>query len=365
MPPVRLSRRTWPRQTLQVRDVWFAVPGDLDARTGGYAYARQLLAALPATGWTPHHIPLPSGFPTPSMADLAQTRDVLARLPSGSIVLMDGLAFGALPRELIDGIDLKYVALVHHPLAQETGLSRDDVRRLQTSERAALGAACAVVATSRHTAKHLVRDYSVPEHKLHVAYPGTQAAPRAVPANTTPHLLTVATLTHRKGHDVLIRALSMLKDLKWCSRLVGSLERDANVTARIRSLLMSEGISPRVTLHGELEDDELEAAYAGSNVFVLPSRHEGYGMAFAEAMAHGLPIVACAAGAVTDTVPAEAGLLVPPDDPTALAAALRRILTDHDLRLTLSNNAWNHGRRLPTWSDAAKVMATALQRVIS
>ena len=348
-----------------MRDVWFAVPGDLDARTGGYAYARQLLAALPATGWTPHHTPLPAGFPAPSTADLVQTRATLSRLPSGAVVLIDGLAFGALPREIIDGVDLKYVALIHHPLAQETGLSADDVQRLQSSERAALRAACAVVATSRHTAEHLMRDYAVPGHKLHVAYPGTRAALRAVPNNTMPHLLTVATLTHRKGHDVLIRALAMLKDLKWRSSLVGSVERDANMTANIRALLISEGIAQRVTLHGEFEDDELDAVYAGANVFVLPSRHEGYGMAFAEAMAHGLPIVACAAGAVVDTVPAEAGLLVPPDDPVALAVALRRILTDHDLRLNLSDGAWNHGRRLPTWSDAAAIIANTLRGVLS
>lgn len=348
-----------------MRDVWFAVPGDLGTRTGGYIYARRLLAALPATGWAPHHIPLPAGFPAPSLADVAATREALSRLPPGAVVLVDGLAFGALPRELIDGIDLKYVALVHHPLAQETGLDANNVRRLQSSEGAALGAAYAVVATSRHTAEHLMRDYAVPEHKLYVAYPGTEAAPRAAPKNTTLSLLTVATLTYRKGHDVLIRALSTLKDLAWRSSFVGSLARDPNVTANIRALVVSERIEQRVTLHGELGDHELEAMYAGADVFVLPSRHEGYGMAFAEAMAHGLPIVACAAGAVIETVPAEAALMMPPDDPAALAGALRRILSDHDLRLQLSDAAWDHGRRLPTWNDAAAVMATALQSAVS
>jgi len=348
-----------------VPDVWFAVPGDLATRTGGYIYARQLLAALPAAGWTAHHLALPAGFPAPSQADLAATRDALSRLPRGAVTLVDGLAFGALPRELIDGIDLKYVALVHHPLAQETGMCADDMLRLQTSERAALGAAHAVVATSRHTAEHLMRDYAVPERKLHVAYPGTRTAARAAPRNDVPCLLTVATLTFRKGHDVLIRALSMLQDLRWRSLLVGSLARDPNVTANIRALLVSGGLEQRVTLCGDLDEHELDAVYAGTDVFVLPSRHEGYGMAFAEALARGLPIVACAAGAVVETVPADAGLLVPPDDPAALADALRRILTDHDLRLRLSQAAWSHGRRLPTWDDAAAVIAAALRSALS
>lgn len=348
-----------------MREVWFAVPGDLGARTGGYSYARHLLATLPAAGWTPHHVPLPAGYPAPSIADLAETRDVLAHLPSGAIVLMDGLAFGALPRELIDGTDLKFVALVHHPLAQETGLSSDRVRELQVSERAALAAACAVIATSQHTAEHLVRNYGVPGDKLHVACPGTQAAARASPKSTVPHLLTVATLTHRKGHDVLIKAFAMLKDLEWHSSLAGNQERDVNVTASLKAQLISERIAHRVTLLGELEDEALDAAYANAHVFVLPSRHEGYGMAFAEAMAHGLPVVACAVGAVIDTVPPQAGLLVPPDDPAALAAALSRILTDQELRAKLSDGAWAHGRQLPTWNDAANVVARALWSALS
>ncbi|MDX2143522.1 MAG: glycosyltransferase family 4 protein [Rhodospirillaceae bacterium] len=323
------------------------------------------MAALPATGWIPHHVQMPASFPQPSDADLATTRDVLSRLPRGGVALMDGLAFGALPRELIDSFDLKYVALVHHPLAQETGLHADDVERLMTSERAALGAASAIVATSRHTADQLMRDYAVPEGKLRVAFPGTKPAPRAMPQNTSPCLLTVATLTHRKGHDVLIRALAVLKDLHWHSVLVGSLDRAPAVTANIRALMAAEGLEQRVTLCGEMDEHELDTVYAGADVFVLPSRHEGYGMAFAEALARGLPIVAGAAGAVIDTVPADAGLLVPSDDPMALAQALRRILTDHDLRRTLSDAAWTHGHRLPTWDDTAAAVSTALRSALS
>ena len=79
-----------------------------------------------------------------------------------------------------------------------------------------------------------------------------------------------------------------------------------------------------------------------------------------EALAHGLPIVACAAGAVTDTVPREAGILVQPDDPAALAEALRRVLADARLRRNLSDHAWDYGQRLPTWSDTAAQVSEAL-----
>jgi glycosyltransferase involved in cell wall biosynthesis len=343
-----------------VPDVWFAIPGDLNALTGGYGYARRLMAALPATGWTPHHVPLPGSFPNPSDADLETTRAILAQLPPGAPVLADGLAFGALPAALLAEWDASVVALVHHPLADETGLSDADIRRFKESERTALGFATTVVATSPHTAECLVRDYSVPTGSMFLAVPGTDPAARADAGHDVPTLLTVATLTHRKGHDVLIEALAGITDLPWTSALVGSTDRDAAVTARVRALIERHQLQGRVILRGELHSDALNAAYAAADVFVLPSRHEGYGMVFAEALARGLPIVACAAGAVTDTVPSDAGLLVPVDNPIALAAALRKMLTDAPLRRIMGDAAWKHGQMLPTWDDTAAHVAEAL-----
>ncbi len=339
-------------------DVWFAIPGDLTTLTGGYAYARRLMDALPATGWTAHHVPLPGSFPHPTVADLKATMEILAALPAESAVLFDGLAYGALPQELLGELDCSLTALVHHPLADETGLAAADVARFKASERAALALAQAVVVTSGHTLASLMRDYGVPRARLTLAEPGTDPAPRAKGTAGTPVLLTVGTLTHRKAPDVLIEALARLKDLVWTSVLVGSTDRDSAVTTKVRALIAQHGLGDRVALRGEMDD--LSFAYDSADVFVLPSRHEGYGMVFAEAMARGLPIVACAAGAVTGTVPRDAGLLVPPDDPEALANALRRVLSDAALRARMANAAWTHGQNLPRWSDTAVAVSHAL-----
>ncbi len=341
-------------------DVFFAIPGDLETLTGGYAYARRLMQALPAAGWFPHHLPLPAGFPNPSDADIAATRNTLLALPPETPVLMDGLAFGALPRAVIEEFDLSLTALVHHPLADETGLPPADVARFKDSERAALALAQSVVATSLHTVETLARDYNVARGRLYLALPGTDAAPRAHNAGPIPKLLTVATLTHRKAHDVLIDALARISDLAWTGDLVGSLDRDAAVTANIRSLIAKHGLQERVTLRGEMKDAALAKIYAGADVFVLPSRHEGYGMVFAEALAHGIPVVACATGAVTETVPTNTGILVPPEDPTALAAALRKMLSNQAYRRHLSEAAWVHGQTLPRWTNTAAQVAEAL-----
>jgi glycosyltransferase involved in cell wall biosynthesis len=358
---MRRSRPTRPPSV--VPEAWFAIPGELTTLTGGYLYDRRVMAEMPAQGWTLRHLALPAGFPDPSAADLAETQRRLAALPAGSLVLADGLAYGALPRALIEASGHRWVALVHHPLALESGLPKDKPDRLRASERDALSAASAVVVTSPHTAATLVTDFGVARDRITVARPGTDRAGRAMGSDADPLLITVATLTARKGHDVLVDALARLKDLRWTSHFVGSQDRDPRIAADIAARIRRHGIEDRVRLDGELADDALERLYARSTACVLPSRYEGYGMAFADALVRGLPIVGCAAGAVTETVPAAASLLVPPDAPQALAEALRRLLSDGALRRRLADAAWEAGRKLPTWTDTARDVARALASV--
>ncbi len=345
-------------------EVWFAIPGDPATLTGGYVYARRLMEALPAVGWTPRLVSWPGSFPNPTDADLVTVRESLEKIPPGATVLIDGLAFGALPTNILVGLTLRIVALVHHPLARESGLSTADVQRFEKSERAALARASRVVTTSEMTARTLIQDFGVSRARIHVALPGTERSPRAQGAGDVPLILTVGTLTPRKGHDVLIAALAQIADLAWSSRIVGSKERDLPTTAALRHLIDLHGLGKRITLAGEMGAGGLREIYHRADVFALASRYEGYGMVFAEALAHGLPIVACAAGAVTDTVSADAGLLVSPDDARALAAALRRVLTDHTLRLRLKDAAWRHGQTLPQWRDTAVAVAGALSQAM-
>lgn len=344
-------------------EVWFAIPGDLAALTGGYGYARRLIESLPAAGWSPRHVSLPAGFPNPTAAELAATAEALAKLASAAPVLVDGLAFGAMPAPLLDAIPLAYVALVHHPLARETGLTEAAALRFETTEQQALARARAVIATSPHTADVLRHVYGVRGERLFVAPPGTDPAPRAMPHNAVPQFLTVATLTPRKGHADLIRALARLADRPWQSTWVGSLDRDHETTGTVRSLIAEHRLTDRIRLCGALSGPELAAAYASADVFVLPSHYEGYGMAFAEALARGLPVVGYAAGAVPNTVPAGAGILVPPGDVDALTDALTRVVNDRALRSSLGDAAWAHGRRLPTWRDTAAAVSAALASV--
>jgi glycosyltransferase involved in cell wall biosynthesis len=334
----------------------FAIPGAIETRTGGYAYDRRLIAGLRAGGIRVHHLVWPGSFPVPAPADLAAAARSLAGQPWGRIVIIDGLAFGAMPDLAeAESARLRLVALVHHPLALETGAPPC----LVEPERRALRHAVAVIATSEATAETLRRDYDVPLERLVVALPGTDPAPPA--ARLGFHILSLGSVTPRKGHDVLVAALGRIADLPWRCTIAGSLERSPGTASALRVQITDAGLGDRIALVGEVEDTD--ALYADADLFVLASRHEGFGMAYAEALMRGLPVIGTTAGAIPSVVPPEAGALVPPDDPVALADALARLLSDTAARDRASAAALEAAARLPRWEDTVSAVVALLGRL--
>ncbi|ACL59529.1 glycosyltransferase family 4 protein [Methylobacterium nodulans] len=344
-------------------DAVFAVPGDLDAPTGGYAYARRLLAEWPACGLSAVPLPLPGSFPDPSAADLARTKAAFARLPAGAALLVDGLAYGALPEPVIRAAgDRPLVALVHHPLCLETGLSPARAEALRASERAALALAHRVVATSRFTGALLMRDFGVPPDRITVAEPGTMPAGRTPFRQGGPvSLLAVGTVTPRKAHHLLAEALDGLRDLDWHLTIAGALDRAPACAAALRQTVTEQGLGDRIRLAGAVSGEVLDRLYAEADLLVSASLFEGYGMALAEALARGLPVVATSGGAAAETVPVAAGLTVPPGDIASLRAALRRLIADPDARRAAAEASWAAGQLLPRWADTAAAVAACLR----
>jgi glycosyltransferase involved in cell wall biosynthesis len=170
----------------------------------------------------------------------------------------------------------------------------------------------------------------------------------------------VATVTPRKGHALLVEALSGLRDLDWELFCAGSLVRDVDTAAILRTAVAAAGLEERVRLLGEVDEASVAKLYERSDLCVSASLYEGYGMALAEALARGLPVVAAAGGAVADTVPPEAGLLVPPGDVLALRDALRRFLAEPGLAGRLRAGARAVRARLSGWDDTAAAVEGAL-----
>jgi glycosyltransferase involved in cell wall biosynthesis len=341
----------------------FAVPGDLATPTGGYAYDRRVVAELTQLGWDVRVADIGDGFPRPSSRMLVTACEQLLAVPKDTPIVVDGLAFGVLPELAVElHRDHPLIALVHHPLALESGICPAEAAEFHRSERAALAHADRVIATSPSTARCLCADYGVAAECITVARPGSEPrtpAPRRTGESVA--LLAVGSLVRRKGYDVLVAALARLTELPWCLTIAGDRTRSPATAAALDADIRRLGLDGRIVLAGAVSDTELEALHADADLFVLASRFEGYGMAFAAATAHGLPVIGTTAGAIPETVPAGAGVLVPPDDVDALAAALRRLIGDAAERERLAAAARAAAARLPTWRQSAELFAYAIE----
>lgn len=351
-----------------LRGFAFSIPGDLALATGGYAYDRRILAECRRSGCAASHVELPGSFPNPTAPDLAATAARLGAVPADLPLLIDGLALGALPAPLLAGLGRPVAALIHHPLALEAGLEPRRQMILAESERAALGFAPVVIATSASTARVLEQGYGVPPERLVVAVPGTDPRPRARGTaargpGAPVRLVSVGAVIPRKAHGVLVEALARLKELDWTCVIVGDTTRDAAETARLRRRIVSLGLEERITLAGAVSDTELAEAYDAADLFVSASLFEGYGMALTEAIAHGLPVVACRAGAIPETVPPDTSVLVPPDDPLRLAEGIGTLLREPARRREMGRHAWEHAAALPDWPATAAAVMTALKEL--
>ncbi len=342
------------------RALALVVPGPLDQRTGGYIYDRRIVDGLRARDRPVTVHELAGRFPLVDDQATKAARAALAAMPAGSLAVIDGLALPAFADGPPPG---PWVALVHHPLALETGLDGAEAEALAAIERRLLQAAARVIVTSPKTRLDLAA-YGIGAARVGVVLPGTEPAPLAGGSRGPETiLLCIASLTPRKGHLVLLEALAGLRDLSWRLVCVGSPDRDRAAACRIADAIARLRLEDRVQMIGEQSEAGLQPFYDAADLFVLASHHEGYGMALAEALARGLPIVSTTAGAIPDTVPAAAAILVPPGDPAALAAALRRVIGEPALRRTLAAGARAARTRLPTWADAADAFAAELDRV--
>lgn len=338
-------------------DVYFVVPADVDDETvpsGGNTYDREITKGLAELGWIVQPVPV---------SGPGALADALAAVPDGALVLADGLVVCGAPDVVVPASQrLRVTVLVHMPRANEHGLPAPIAADLDSRERAVLGAAAAVIATSPWSARQIEQHHGVPH--VDVAIPGTHRADIATGTDGVSRLLCVAAVTPGKGLDLLVEALARVTDLPWTCDVVGSLHRDPGFVEHVRHLIGRHCLSDRIRLtgpHADLSDD-----YARTDLFVLASRSETFGMVVAESLARGIPVLATDVGAIPDTLGhapggGTPGLLVPPDV-AAFAGTLRRWLTEPALRASLRVAAVARRESIPDWTSTAHAISDVLTR---
>jgi glycosyltransferase involved in cell wall biosynthesis len=349
-----------------VTTVHFVVPDGIDdpARpSGGNTYDRHLRRELGSIGWSVHEHPVPGFWSRPDATAFAALDRAVERIPDDAVVLLDGLVASTAPEVLVpQARRLRLVVLVHMALGHSAGDAGDDARM---REGAVLSVAAAVVTSSEWSRRRLLALYALPADRVFVATPGVNRADLATGTAAGGSLLCVATVTRDKGHDVLLDALATLTDLSWRCACVGSLDREPAFVEVLRRRSLDGGFSDRVCFPGARTGDGLDRTYAAADLVVLASRAETYGIVVIEALARGVPVVATDIGGVAEALGHDAdgtppGLLVPPEEPAALGAALRAWLGDTELRRRLRRAARERRESLCRWSTTTSVVAGVL-----
>jgi glycosyltransferase involved in cell wall biosynthesis len=320
------------------------VPVDVESPTGGNHYDLSLAEALRSDG---DEVQLVRCEPSALLAKL--------REPWAGHTLVDGLLACSQP-EAVSSAEV--AVLVHMPLGLVTGLSRERVDELDRLERLSLQAARVVIATSHWTSRYLGRHHL--RVQLAIAPPGVDQA-AVVTGSEPPLFVHLAALLPHKDQLTVVRALSRLIDLPWRARLAGSIERDREYASSVMAAVRACALDGRVEIPGVMRRD---AAWAGANLALLPSRAESFGMVVTEALARGIPAVVSQGG------PAEAlglmadgerpGVVIPPGDDRALARVLRHWLTDEQYRDGLRRYALSRRTTLDGWATTAKKVRVAL-----
>ena len=350
--------------------VHVVVPDTIDDPTlpsGGNTYDRQICAGLQALGWSVRQHAVPGPWPRPDSQACARLGHVLAALPDGAVALLDGPIASGTPEVVVpEAARLRLVVLVHMPLG---GRHDDSGRGLAgADEHRVLSAAAAVLTTSDWTRRWLLDRYALDPTRLHVAEPGAEPAALVPGTPGGGELLCVGAVTPDKGHDQLLTALAGVADLPWRCACAGALTLDPAFGQRLMRQARGSGIADRVRFLGPLAGADLERVYAASDVLLLASRAETYGLVVTEALARGLPVVAMSVGGLPEAMGhapegTRPGLLVPPDDPEAFAGALRSWLSDGDLRAHLRNAARGRRLTLSPWSVTSRRIAGIVAQV--
>ncbi|MFI1417656.1 glycosyltransferase family 4 protein [Streptomyces sp. NPDC020731] len=369
---------TFPRNggiiPMSLRSVHFVMPGGVDdpaAPSGGNAYDRRVCLDLPGFGWQVHRHAVAGDWPRPDAAARAELARTLRELPDGAVVLLDGLVACGVPGIIVPQAEegrLRMAVLVHLPLGDETGLDAAAAAELDARERAVLRAVPAVVATSDWAVRRLVSHHGLAPDRVHVAAPGADIAPLAPGTDGVSRLVCVAAVTPRKGQHRLVEALATVADLPWSCALVGGLGHDPEYVAHLHGLIREHGLEDRLELTGPQSGAALDASYAAADLMVLTSYAETYGMAVTEALARGIPVLATDVGGLPEAVGRAPdggvpGILVPPENPAAIAAELRGWFGEADVRRRLKAAARSRRAALGGWASTAQSLAAVLRRL--
>jgi glycosyltransferase involved in cell wall biosynthesis len=363
--------------------VLFIIYGSLDQVSGGYLYDRKVIEYLRSEGIEVDILGLPvlpyllcpMHFFHPQLKRLFRTPGAARRY---QCIVVDELTHPSLFLSVARRVEdcPPVLLLLHHLSSREpAGWARRRIARFM--EKILVGRSDGVVVNSRST-ESTVRDLIEEPPPFYLCPPGSDALsgkrPGGDPTDGDPagclihpggrapvRLLVTGNVIFRKGHDLLIRLLGGLRDLDWELRIVGGLV-DRPYKRRLDRVAARCGLESRICYTGVLDGEALRQEYAAADIFLFPSRYEGFGISLAEAVRAGLPFIAFRSGAIPELTGGR-GLLVPEGDTRSFQEHLGRLIADPQRRAQAAALSERLAADLATWADTGAAFLQAVEGV--
>jgi glycosyltransferase involved in cell wall biosynthesis len=348
--------------------IGFLIYGSLDTLSGGYLYDRKLVEYLRDQGEVVEIISLPWRNYAAHLTD-----NIHFRLPPDlDLLIQDELNHPSLLSANAAPRPYPVISLVHHLRCSEERPSLQNWI-FRVIERRYLNSVDGFIFNSQ-TTKSVVHGLIEDEKPYIVAYPPTdrfgepmwqdEVVARAHQAGPI-RILFLGNVIHRKGLHTLLEAISF-QPSAFNLDVVGGLQAEPGYASAMQEKATALGLQSMVHFHGPLDHAILIAKLKFAQVLIVPSSYEGYGIAYLEGMAFGLPAIGTTTGAASEIITdGETGCLIKPNDPKALFNRLSNLENDRDLLAQMSIQALERYRQQPRWEETAGQLRNFLITMIA
>jgi len=357
--------------------IGFIIYDRLETLTGGYIYDNIVTAHLRRLGHQVDIIPLARRYYARNLFyNLKQSLNSSIIESSFDLLLQDGLCHPSLfilNKRLKSSSKLMIVSLVHQVLSSQLGSGWQHAlyRRV---ERQYLASVDAFIFNS-HTTRQFVEGLIGPNQPSVIAYPagdrlgcvGSKAEIKSRAQKPGPlELLFLGNVLPNKGLRQLIEALSCLPSDRWHLTVVGSLSMDTAYVRQVKKMIIQRKLFRQIDFTGSKDESELTRYLSGGQVLLMPFSHEGFGIAYIEGMAFGLPAIGSAAGAAKEIIRhGQNGFLLSPGDHRSLLKFIHELYDDRDRLAEMSGAAFDTFRAHPSWQDTAHSIAEFLEELVN
>ena len=336
-------------------DVFFLLSGDINSLTGGHLYNRHMVEGLKQKGHRVKVLRLDESTILTHAIEL-KSSSYFNTLPPGSCVLIDSLVLGNIPGALKKYSEkLTFIGLIHLPLTYNP-LPGKNRKHIATREVKAMMFTRHLVVTGRFTLRMLM-EAGISHEKISLIEPGVENYPRKrYYADLPSVLLCISNYSQIKDQLLLVRAINKLRYNKWTLHMYGNTNTEKPYVTRLKSIIANKKMNDRILLHDSIDRNNISEAFLASDLFVLPSRFETYGMVLTEALAHGLPVVTTNSGNIPDTVPQTMGVFTEPGNLDSLVSAITLLFTNSQHYQSLCMAASGYYRQAKTWQNSLDML---------